>query len=677
MISTKPNFSLTEGTEFILNNERFQIAMIKGLQVVLESETQVLTFSQAQIVTQYRQGLITPAPPKTKSISLVLNLSPEDRETMHFREEVVLQMLKESPNAPTAKRNILCAYDEIQKRSRGKKISFPHHGTAARWLKRYRDANNDKYALIDNYQQTQGRGAGLPLEVKEVVSDFIHKYYLERRLSPNKAFEFLKSKMPSILPGFKCPSKSVFYECVNEIDADYVTFHREGPYARNQAQRQALKKYELYYPFSRWEMDGVVAQIGLLCPVTFKFLGIATIMFAFDCYTKVVPGYAVLISKKKAENSELAVSCFKNAVLPNEDGSGFFGLPLVLSADAGTAFTSTPFTHFMAMTDVNRVTTVVRKPEKRPFIERFNLTFRRGCLEDLPGYGGVLKLNEKFYIEDNVEKAATLTVDEFMIKLDQFITHYNEEAHSSLLDRSPKSVWEHHISDNPGLVRLPGDDVSGNSPYEAQSKLKLFEHFSGRCIKATLQGHKGIVVEKRYYNSVELRETFKYLNKEKKALTVYFDHIDISTVVVVSPTSNNFVIVPITDGRVQQPMSKSQYDAIVEAPFSDIPKASTTPWDAKCHIVDGAMARRKAQELAKVKENREKNKKRREKELEYEGIDLGNGPQLHAAISDLKSENAALPITIDVDQPESEKVNDLSDVLLPKHAAKGGSRGEF
>ena len=114
------------------------------------------------------------------------------------------------------------------------------------------------------------------------------------------------------------------------------------------------------------------------------------------------------LERKKRETSELAVSCFKNAVLPNEDGTGFYGLPFLITADAGSALVSRAFTHFLVMTGSNRVTTVTKRPQKKGFIERFNLTFENECLSEMPGFNGTLKLNERFVVQDNVEAAGNI-----------------------------------------------------------------------------------------------------------------------------------------------------------------------------------------------------------------------------------------------------------------------------
>ena len=670
MISNKP-FELYDGANFEIGDVPHTVLKIKGMQVTLENESQLITVNRNTLMMQYRQGLIKPVCPAPMKISLILNLTPKQREVMQFREEVVKEMLVQAPNAATVPRNILCAYEVIKKRYAGKtlKVKFPDPTTAARWLKRYRNNSFDPYALLDNAQQTQGKGKLQPIEVEELMFQMLCTHYLDKRESIPTTHKHLKEKMAETLPGYKCPSQSSLYSRLDELDPEFVKYHREGPHAQSQESRQAIKKYEIYYPYARWEMDGIVAQVGVLCPKTYEFLGIATIMLVMDCFTRAIAGYSVLISEKKAETSELAVACFKNAVLPNEDGSGFYGLPHALAADAGSALVSTAFTHFLALTGVNRFTTVVKRPQRKGFIERFNLTFRIECLEKMPGYKGNLKLNEKFIIQDDVRGAATLTLPEFLVSVDRYIEDYNNSAHSSLYNCSPIAVWEEYVSSNKGLVRLPGDDTTGNQSQQ------LFENFSGRCKEVTLQKNKGIVIDNRFYNSHKLNDKFKRLIGVKKGMTVYYDHIDISKVVVISPGANEFAIVPITDHFVSGKMSKGEYEAFKRAPYANIPKAKDRLWTSADDILDGAVARRLSQETEKKSAAAKARRVKREKELEYSGVDIEDGEGLHEAIKNITQ--MSMPNESVLIEAEHSDVNTVSIFGQDNTFATGGIRGEF
>ena len=417
-------------------------------------------------------------------------------------------------------------------------------------------------------------------------------------------------------------------------------------------------------------MDGKVIQVGILCPDTGEFLGIATIMLIIDCYTRVIPGYAIHVGKKKAETSELAVSCFKNAVLPNEDGTGFYGLPFLITADAGSALVSRAFTHFLVMTGSNRVTTVTKRPQKKGFIERFNLTFENECLSEMPGFNGTLKLNERFVVQDNVEAAATLTLPECIALIDRYINDYNASEHSSLQGRSPAAVWEHYASPESGLIRLPGDDTD-----DGNTSLQLFENFSGRCQEVTLQKNKGVVVEGRYYNCNELRDKFKPFIGKKKAMLAYYDHLDVSSVVVVAPDSNDFCVVPTTKSFVRAGMSKAEYELRLKQPYNDIPYADERHWTSGRDIIDGALARRASQELEKKRKAAEARKRAREKERHYMGLDVDDGNAIHHAIDETISANApADTVVIDVDSySESVDLVEREETTIPT----GGVRGEF
>lgn len=679
-------FEIVEGQKLLLSGTIHNVLRIKGAQITLENDDRVLNLSHAEVMRLYRQGVIEPVKRKKTPVSLIMKLRPEQREQMRIREEIVKEIHKQGPNAPTAERSILAAYDVVRKQHRGENIEhhFRHHGTAAKWVKKYRLYDEDPYMLIDNPNQTQGKGKRPPVEVDELMFKVLCDYYLSKSWSIPKTYEKFKELMAEELPQYKVPGMSTLYNRKDELDPDFVIYHRKGPHAHSQATRQALKTYQICAPYSRWEMDGKVVQVGILHPETYEYLGIATIMFVIDCFSRVIPGYAIKISKTHGEPVELAVACFKNAVMPNEDGTGYGGLPDLLVADAGASLKSVPFKHFLMLTGVDSCTTVPKKPQKKPFIERFNLTFEQECLRGMPGFQGTLKLKERFVVQDNVEKAATLTSKEFIATVDRFIESYNNTRHSSLGTSSPNQVWQHYVYPGSGLMRMPGDDTDPK-----ENSLELFMRFSGRCQVGTLQDIKGVVAENRYYNSRELRKKFKRFIGKKKSLFIYYDHLDVSSVVVVAPDTNEICIVPSTAPFVTSGMSKAEYEARKDAPYANISAAEERLWQSAQDIFDGALARRASLELAKKRAEAEKRKEQRENNPHYKGIDIDNGNSLNKAIDHLMEANA--PIDSEIIEAEAFEENaentetfegvEYSDDntldALDSKATVGGTRGEF
>jgi transposase InsO family protein len=658
--------SLSMGSKFCLKGEACEIRLVKGHQVVIEVNSKLLTLPINELQSMYRMGDLMPSQPKNR-ISLIRDISPEEREEALFRLAVVNAMIDKGGNAPTDHHRILDAYDSVESQYKEKKqplcFKFPHTRTACRWLKAYQK-NNDFYDLVRNPCQTQGKGKKPPFEINELMIDVLWDEVMGRGKSVNQAYFILIEKVSEEYPHLKVPVKATFYKRYNEIDELAKDMIIRGKKVAKQSRYQSTKKFESFYPYQRWEGDGVVAQVGIKCDFTKEYLGIPTVMFIIDAHTRVCMGRSTHFSRKKAETSELAVECFKNAVLPNENGEGPCGLPALLSCDAGSAYVGEAYTTFLALTGVNRVTSIVQEPQKRPFIERFNGTFRQRCLRIMPGYKGMLKLNESFSVDEGVEKAATLTVSEFNELVDIFIEDYNNAAHSSLNDRSPLSLLESYIHDNPALVRLP--DLE---------QLELFKNFSGRTKESTLQQGKGIAVDNRMYNSTELSRIITKIKGIKKNITVFYDELDISKIVVISPISNDYIIVPITDQFVNDAMSKAHYEAIKRASTKSIPVAKQYTSTRSNLIVDKAIERNIAERKDVKREAAKKRKTRRDKDQNDRGIKINDTETLNKVIDDLV-ENGSPRFDEDDNNQEIE-ANSIESYQSPTKSNLGGHRGEF
>jgi transposase InsO family protein len=654
------------GSKFCLKGEACEIRLVKGRQVVIEVNSKLLTLPINELQSMYRMGDLMPSQPKNR-ISLIRDISPEQREEALFRLDVVQAMIQEGGNAPTDHHRILDAYDSVATKYKENKqtlcFKFPNTRTACRWLKAYQK-NNDFYDLVRNPNQTQGKGKKPPFEINELMTNVLWDEVLGRGKSVNQAYYILIEKVSEEYPHLKTPAKATLYQRYNEIDELAKDMVIKGKKVAKQSRYQSTKKFESFYPYQRWEGDGVVAQVGIKCDFTKEYLGIPTVMFIIDAHTRVCMGRSMHFSRKKAETSELAVECFKNAVLPDENGEGPCGLPALLSCDAGSAYVGEAYTTFLALTGVNRVTSIVQEPQKRPFIERFNGTFRQLCLRTMPGYRGMLKLKEPFSVDEGVENAATLTVSEFTEMVDVFIEDYNNAAHSSFIERSPMSVLESYIHDNPALVRLPDFE-----------QLELFRNFSGRIKECTLQRGKGIAVDNRMYNSTELSSIITKIKGVKKNITVFYDELDISKIVVISPISNDYIIVPITDQFVNDAMSKAHYEAIKNASTKNIPVAKHYTSTRSNLIVDKAIERLITEREAVKREAAKKRKKRRDNALDDRGINITDTETLNKVIKDLV-ENGTPRFEEDDNQQETE-ASSIECEQSPIKPNLGGHRGEF
>jgi len=559
--------------------------------------------------------------------------------------------IAEAPHAPTSKKHSSIAREKA--RTKLEDPNPPGLSTINEWIRKYFAALESEYALLP--EGGHGRNSKFSSEVTDLADEVIVNYILvQEPYSTVEAYEIFKAKaLKEGFTGGKIPASSTFANWVRELQYYEAINAQDGFIAKDMASRQMLKKFSCPYLLGRVEFDAIHIQLGLLDDGTRKYRGSIIIMVAFDVFSRCVLGYSYHVGKG-GESVELTTQCVQNAVMPKARKDWTMcGLMSLAVCDAGASFVSTHFTGFLAQFDINRLTTAVKKPYRKPFVENFFKTLRKQLLTKLKGYLGSARFKGVYKEKNDLKKEAFYTVSEFRELFENYICeNYHQSGHEGLRNRSPASVWNDAVEKMPGLVTFPDDT-------------ELFTAWGGRFESRKLHATRGITANKHCFNSrtlgkwySELHGNPSYTNKPIE-LMVSHSKQDISKVLVFHPKNKEWLTLPNTHPDVRAGMSELEFTMNDELKYEGINEAGRVVFDVKDqHAHHEALAQynaKRAEDYARrvaaaaEAENQETSIK--------SGIELGKG-KLKSTLANLsKQQKPQEPIEDCEDEVEDSKVD--------------------
>ncbi|MBA6288573.1 DDE-type integrase/transposase/recombinase [Colwellia sp. MB3u-4] len=558
-----------------------------------------------------------------KEVPVLPVLTDIQHKQLNRKMTYVEYAIAEAPQAPTSKQ-----YSSIAREKARTKLSDPNPpglSTINEWIRKYIAALKSEYALLP--EGGHGRNSKFSSDVTDLADEVIVNYILvPEPFSTVEAYEIFKVKvLKEGLTEGKIPAASTFANWISELQYFEVINAQDGFIAKDMASRQMLKKFSCPHLLGRVEFDAIHIQIGLLDDGTRKYRGSIIIMVAIDVFSRCILGYSYHVGKG-GESVELTTQCVQNAVMPKarEDWS-MCGLMSLAACDAGASFVSTHFTGFLAQFNINRLTTAVKKPYRKPFVENFFKTLRKQLLTKLKGYLGSARYKGVYKEKSDLKKEAFYTVSEFRELFENYICeNYHQSGHEGLRNRSPASVWNDAVGKMPGLVTFPED-------------IELFKAWGGRLDSRKLHPTRGITANKHCFNSRTLGKWYSelygnpsYINKPIE-LMVSHSKQDISKVLVFHPKSSDWITLPNTNPTVYSGMSELEFTMQEELKYEGIEEATRKVFDVNEQIIHHeASAQNKA-------ENDEKSKVKGNQKQEKTGVTLGEG-NLKSALSNLSQQ---------------------------------------
>ena len=396
------------------------------------------------------------------------------------------------------------------------------------------------------------------LLVCEAIDEWIFNSSVTSLQIPYNAFKEKADKQGFL--DHEVPCRETFRKYFKALPPELLLQARLSKKEYKKHMRNASKKIYTERPLERVEADGVFLEIGLK-DETDKYLGPVTLIFLIDVHTRCILGYSMNIGR--GESSSSVIHAIRHALCrkpagsfhTQNDNSWFcYGVIERLVVDGGSAFGSIQTQSFVANANGSTVIETLESyaPWLKPFIERFNKTLRVKCASLLPGYVG--RLSNQKILEHSIKAQATLTIYEFKQFVEMWIVDdYHHTPHSGLNGSTPCEAW-HESYQNGWFPESP----------VAENAIKLP---AGESQQATIMGgescHAGIQIKNIVYNDSKGRlkrigMQLKQRGHEAKVDCLYSD-IDISSVTVTDPFTQEKFEVSTTDERIQQGMTRVEY----------------------------------------------------------------------------------------------------------------------
>ena len=374
----------------------------------------------------------------------------------------------------------------------------------------------------------------IPDEIFNLMDEVIQSVYLRKsRCTIYKAYiEFTRAYFNRQYLG-PCPSLSSFERRIQKLDRLTAIRKRFGESAAREEGRSATAKTKLRHILELVSMDAAHFNYGLKNMLG-QYVGMPSIYFVMDDYSRAVLGYGIHIGKH-SESSGCVIHTLRYAISKKHDPLyPFFGLPCTVVVDQGVAYVSEDAVRFFGGLQVNIAKTATRMGWGKPMIESFIGTCRTRFFSGFDGYLG--KRDRRFQSDETVKQAAVHTVAEFRQAFSEFIIDYHNTPHSGLNGKTPAQVWAESAKSYPPIIL---EDIPYTQLLRGMREEKQLKHATG------------ITCDYQAFNSDELQRLYHDLEPSKKPggrsdikVTIYRDPLDASAISVVNPQTHRLFEVP-------------------------------------------------------------------------------------------------------------------------------------
>ncbi|WP_299021904.1 hypothetical protein [uncultured Photobacterium sp.] len=588
-------------------NQRIELLGKKGFIKHICHEETLVRFEKTKISqvfeTSYIQQMFCSGDLKIINTETLIStkemLTDKEYALLEYKRAYVEHLQAHHSGQPTSKAAIDDALQVVPAQIAD--LNPPSRSTLCRWVKEYQTAGSHIMAFAPRKPGPKRR-TRVPYSRLDDIYEALHKYYL------CKNYMTLSAIHKDLVAGWKhnnitdFPSRSTFYKEVHDyLDDGQIIEAQNGKSAANKHNRQAVEKYIVHSILERVEIDSAYISIGLLDDDG-NYLGPAILTVAIDVYSRAILGISLEVGRH-GESTEHIVDCLRNSILtkpgndaiPEEfrEGWPMCGKPAQIIADAGPGYVSKAFTLLLSILDISRDTTQVRRPWKKPFIERFFGTLRTRVLQNMKGYMSSGRKSEELEPDQTLKRIATLSVNKFKQCLYHFIVNdYHHTPHTGLNGATPFEVWEQKAA------------VSGITLPEQAHVIRMAYP---RLKVVALDPVKGVQYENLRFNCRELREIYskikKRSDKNNPRVELLATHTDMSHVAIVDPVTQNLIRVKCTHPKVVAGMTLAETKSF----NGTIPAGVTGHNTNYIEMTADSAARKKAKD-AKEKLDRQKAK---------------------------------------------------------------------
>jgi putative transposase len=425
----------------------------------------------------------------------------------------------------------------------------PSWTAVAGWMRKYREADRDVRALIDQEYLRGNRTDRYPREVVDIVDDFIDVKYMSE-LRPTRAdvledirgaIDVLNRTRPSSLALPK-PSIGFLKSRIKEIDAFEMYASRHGLPAAKLKFRTSGLGVIVDVPLERVEIDHHKMNVFVVDDELLLPLGRPWLTLLLDACTRYIVGYYIgfeepsSVSVARAIRHALAPKNCTDDVINEWDAWGLFG---TMVADNGMELHGETVERGLAQYGIKIQYCPRKKPWFKGKIERLFRTVDTSLTANIAGKTFESILERGDY---DSSKQAVVTLSTFKRIVEKWIVDYYHHKPHRGIGKTPSQAWK--------------ESISRVDRYLPTSSAHLDSAFS-RLINRRLS-KDGVEFDSLFYQSEDLRRI-----REKFGDVIDVDirvmDDDIGTIMVVVPGSNTLIRVPAVDQAYANGLTRWQH----------------------------------------------------------------------------------------------------------------------
>lgn len=423
-------------------------------------------------------------------------------------------------------------------KSLGQPGPTPSVSTVIRWRRKYENSGHDIVSLVDQSDKKGNRKERYPTEVIDITQKAIETVYLTEERKDvqavvDRALVLINNEndlRPSTMQ-LPRPARRLIQRLIAAIPAYDRCAARHGRTTANKRFRSVLGYRVVAAPLERAEIDHTLLDLMVIDEETGLPLGRPYITVCIDDYSRCILGIYIGF---EPPSYQTVAYCLKHAFRPKTDLKELYpdiknawdahGVMNILVVDNGAEFHSTSLENACYSMGIELHYSARKTPWYKGKIERFLGTLNRDVAHGVPGTTFSNIFNKEEY---DPSKHAVIRLSKLREIIYMWVVDvYHQRVHRTL-KAPPAVVWKSSIS--PEVIHLPDDPAR-------------LDAIMGRSEERRLT-HKGIELNKLFYNSPELTELRRKLG-DALDVEVRVDDSNIGSIYVFSPDKTRMFKVP-------------------------------------------------------------------------------------------------------------------------------------
>ncbi|MBR9883774.1 MAG: transposase family protein [Oceanospirillales bacterium] len=429
------------------------------------------------------------------------------------------------------------------------------------------------YAYFTSRQHTRHSKSRFDEKVVEMAYDLLSDTMFNPallKINLSTVHRLLVRRIKRLDPSLAIPSYETLRSWFLDLEPFAVKQAKEGHVSLRKARAQNVTaQYCFFRPLQRVEADAMYVTLNIVDKDGKKVAKRIVIYFLIDCFSRSILGFHLQVGG--SENEEGVIQSIRNAILMKDHDNWIqHGLPSQIVVDGGPAYRSLTTQSELLSLGISTRIVATGAGYRKPFVERFIRTCRDLFFSTLPGYLG--KQDDQKRVSLLIEESVPYTADEIKEKLTTWITEsYHQRRHLGLYRSTPLTVWRQ------GIIDYPVPHIENHESADI---------WLGKMVEHTISGencHQGVQVETIKYNDREgqlqrIGIALKNKHKGTKAkVKCYWNELDISSITVIDPFTEQAFRVKATTQHVKPGMSKDEFDELIAQLYPTPPNTDDDP----------------------------------------------------------------------------------------------------